>query len=426
MKKLLDRLKSTGFFHIFSSQVLNKIVAFCSAIFIVRLLSQTDYGVYSAANNTLNIFLLFSGLGTTAAILQYGSESYQDPAKKGAYIRFGVKVGVGFNILLCAAMALWALFGPLGIQASKPFLLMLCLMPMLYYLGDAVAMCLRVDLLNKEYSLYNSLNTVLVFVATMAGALIGGISGVISLRYVAYLAAILITAYLGRKAFALPKGKSLTKAEKGDFLKIAVISTANNGISQMLYLIDVFLIGMIVKDAEILGSYNAAMQIPNALTFIPLAVMIYVYPYFARHNQDMDWVRRHYKKLLGYSALLNGVISLLLFVCAPLIIRILYGEKYMDSLHVFRILSIGYFFAAVFRIPSGNILVTLKRLRVNLIVSIASGVLNVALDAWFIYLWGSTGAAVATVSIYVFSGLCSTGYLLWLLYGKKKKRGTFS
>ena len=81
---------------------------------------------------------------------------------------------------------------------------------------------------------------------------------------------------------------------------------------------------------------------------------------------------------------LNLVISVLLFAFAPVIIRLLYGEQYMDSVYIFRILSINYFFSGTFRIISGNLLVTQRKLKFNFFVALVSGTINAIADYFFV------------------------------------------
>ena len=419
MKEILARLRKTGFFHICSSQVINNVIAFCSSIFITRLLTKADYGVYSAANNTVSIFMLLNGLGTISAMLQYGSEAYQNVDKKNAFLKYGFKIGSLFNALTTVAIVLYALFYPLAMPETQPYLIMLSFMPAISYITNVITTVLRIDLRNKAYSFFNTGSTALVLVATIAGAAFFGVTGVIALRYIAYILAYFVILLASKNILAFLKEKDgLSKTEKKSFMKLSVISAVNNGISQMLYLLDVFLIELIIRDSSILASYKTATLIPTACGFIPMAVVTYIYPYFARRCEDIDWIQKKYRVVLKYMLIGNAAISVLLFLFAPLIVWLFFGEQYSDSVPVFRVLAIGYFFSATFRVLSGNILVMLKKLKFNLYVSLASGLLNIVLDIWFIQIWGSMGAAIATVAIYVFSGLCSTVYLNYYL--KKK------
>lgn len=54
MENLRNKLFKTGFFHIFGSSVINKIVTFASGIILVRILSKEEYGVYTYAENLLS------------------------------------------------------------------------------------------------------------------------------------------------------------------------------------------------------------------------------------------------------------------------------------------------------------------------------------------------------------------------------------
>ncbi len=74
IRSKIKKLYEAGFFHIFSSNVINKILLFCNGIFIVRVLSKESFGVYSYSQNLLSIFLLFSGLGINNGLLQFASK----------------------------------------------------------------------------------------------------------------------------------------------------------------------------------------------------------------------------------------------------------------------------------------------------------------------------------------------------------------
>ena len=97
---------------------------------------------------------------------------------------------------------------------------------------------------------------------------------------------------------------------------------------------------------------------------------------------------------------------------APLIVRILYGTQYLDSVPVFRVLALSYFFSGTFRTISGNLLVTQRKLRFNLFVAVISSAVNIVADYYFIQWWGSMGAAYATVLVIMITSIMSTAYLI--------------
>ena len=200
--------------------------------------------------------------------------------------------------------------------------------------------------------------------------------------------------------------------EKRTLLSISVVSMCNNGLSQLMYLLDVFVLGVVAANENILASYKVATTIPAALSFIPVSIITYIYPYFAEHRKDGKWCLERYKQVLKGVAMMNFLISTILFVLAPFIIHIMYGKEYLDAVPVFRILSMNYFFSGTFRVISGNLLVTQRKLKFNLFVALVSGIINALSDFYFIQWWGSIGAAVATILVVFVSGVMSTIYLI--------------
>ncbi|WP_308539927.1 oligosaccharide flippase family protein [uncultured Murdochiella sp.] len=435
MRKAIKKLASTGFLHIFSSEVLNKIIVSCSGIIVVNFLSKELYGVYSYAMNILSTFLIFSGFGASSALIQLGSENLNDIEKKEKFAKFSYRFGMIVNFGMFFAILLFCQFFSFPIPEAKKVLLLLSCMPLVYFTVETIQIYFRIHLYNKWFSY---LSTGIAFansVMLILGALSNQLTVLVGLRYVGYFLVIFATVALTRPPFLFPDnsfscGKEkrkeqeergellLTKAEKKDFFSIGFVALFNNSVSSLLYIIDGWLIGSIIADSTVLADYHTATLIPFAMTFVPSAIITYVYPYVASHHEDIPWLKKNVTKLYGIMAVVNGVISLGLYFFAPWIFAILFSG-YTDAIPIFRVLSIGFFFSGTFRILSGNVLVMLHRLKVNSVVAVISGVLNVILDYFWIKQYGSIGAAYATTAIYIISGLLSTAYVAYYIYRRR-------
>lgn len=410
---MLKKLFNTGFFHVFGTSVINKIISFCSGIFLVRLLSKGEFGLYSYVSNIIAIFLLFNGLGTTSGMLQFGSENYKkNPQITHSYFKFGATLGIAFNLFLIIFIVFFVNNFELSIFGANKLLLLMAALPLLAYIYSLIEIYFRVSLKNKNFAYLNSLNTILLFTLSIIGALLYNVYGVVIFRYIAFLITIIIGAKLSNVLIKLFKSDyKLNKLEKKNFLNFSLIATFNNAIAQLLYVIDIFLIGLLIAKPDVIASYKTATLIPFALNFIPMSIVTYIYPYFARNNNDKQWIRKNYIKLIKYLGLLNIFISVSLYILAPIIIKYIFGAQYMDSVTTFRILAIGYFFAGTFRIITGNILVMIKKVKFNFYLSIFTGVLNIVLDIILIKIYGSEGAAITTVIVFLFTSIISTVYL---------------
>jgi len=415
LSTILNRFKfavEKGFLYIFGSRIINRIVRFATSVVIIRLLSKETFGSYSYAMNILDFFLLLSGLGVVSSILQFCSEK-KALKDKLPYLKYGFEIGFSFNLLLALSIIVFTRVFELPVKGSSDILLYLSLIPAFTVFFEIMGAFFRSNLQNKEFSYLGISNIFVYFLGTVIGGYLFKVYGIIAGRYIALIIAILIGFKFLRKEVAALKDTYLPiKKEKIEFLKYSIVVTLTNSISQILFLLDIFLIGIIIKEEAVVASYRTATLIPFALTFIPKSVMTFAYPYFAQNMKNKNKIKRYFLEMQRYLVILNLAISLILIIFAPLIIKILFGSQYLDSVISFRILSLGYFFAGSFRIPAGNVLASIRKVKINLYNSIASGILNILLDIVLIIKYGSVGAAIATTSIFLVSSIISNGYLL--------------
>ena len=414
MGQIIKKIKfgyKTGFFHIFSSNILNKIMVFAGGIFLVRILNKQDFGLYSYSQNLLEIFLLINGFGITEGLLQYGSKT-RKRIKKEKYVKYSLKIGLLSNIFIFLLLILFLIFGKLKIYEAKKILLMMSLLPIFNTFFSIIQIKLRIELKNREMAKISNVNTFLNILGMLIGAYFYGLYGLIIGKYVGIILSIFYSfRYIKYTFIRWKKIEALSQEKKKDIQKFSFIALINNSISQILYIIDIFLIGYLIADKLILASYKIATLIPVALNFIPLSVMIYIYPYFAQNSNDIKWVRENYTNLLKYSFFINIFISFILVLFSKTIIRFVFGENYLDAQLPFVILSVGYFFSATLRIPSGNIINAIGKIKFNFYNTLISGIVNIILDIYLIKKIGSVGASYATLLVFIISGIIGNIFL---------------
>ena len=404
------KLFSTGFFHIFGSNVINKILSFASGILLARILTKSEYGVYSYANTLMGFFLLVSGFGMVSGLLQVGSEQKQEEKRLGLY-RFACRFGFAYNLLLAAVILFVALVIPLPIAGSGKILALMCLYPMATLMRDLKTALLRAQMRNQDFSYANTFSTAAMVLLSCTLALLLRAEGLVLGQY---LACVLTILFIGKKCgIRISFRKSgVDTATKRDLLGVCSISVLNDGLSELMYLLDVFILGLAVPDETVIASYKVATTIPTALVFIPLSVITYVYPYFARNRTDKAWLTKNYRRLVLSMGALNLLVGGGLILLAPWLIGLVFGKVYLDSVAPFQILCASYIISGTFRILSGNLLVTQRKLKFNLFVAVLSSATNTVLNVFLIQAWGSIGAALATLITVLLTSVLSTAYLI--------------
>lgn len=406
--KTITGLFKTGFFHIVGAGSLNKILMALLSIILVRVLTKEDYGAYAYAFNIVNFFVVFNGLGVVSAILQICSESYNDKKSSDSFFSYGYKSGLVVDCLMAGAILLVAYCAPLAIRGSNTLLALYCVYPLFVLLYEIKLTYLRVNLKNREYAFATNIQTVLLVSLSVFGACIFQATGLIVGQEIAFLAAY-IYLYIKYPSCRTER-KSLSRSEKGDFWSIASISAFNNGVSQALTLVGTFLVGLLLTSNQLVASYQAATLVPFGLLFIPSAVMTYCYPYFARNKNDRRWTLVSYVKVIAGSSACMIVVTVLVIAFADYIVSFLFGEQYLDIVPTLRILMIGFFATASLRMPTGNLLVTQRRLLFNALNGVLSIAVCIVSSLCFIPAYGLMGAAIAYDITMLFGAMLNVPY----------------
>lgn len=399
-----------GFLHIFGANTLAKLFFMLSSILLVRVLDVEVYGFWSYAFNIFTLLTLLQGAGTSIGILQFCSKEQEDNKARKLF-SYGNQLSLWANLVIFCLSLIFLFLYDFKIPNTNKIVAILA--SSLFFLGlsENYKNYFRATLRNREFSysvlffaIYRSTSLlVLGYFFSLTGLIISQVS--------TYLLDYLYCRLLDKeKTGKLPK---LASTVKNDFMKFSLISLGNNLISRLLYLIDTFLVGQILASSLLVAHYKTATLLPSHLIFIPQSVILFAYPYIRKNAQDKKYVKDKYLAIVGRLALVNFLITAFLFILAPLVVELLFSTKYLESIPALRILLIGFFFAGTFRIPAGNFIAAIHKIKVNVVITSISGILNILLDYIFIIKYGIIGAAYATSLVFILNSLMSNGYLIY-------------
>ena len=422
MKTILLRLKDLlkdGFFHILGSSFINKGIAFLSNILLVRVLSKSDYGVFTGAFNTFFIIYLFSGFGITSGVLFFCSKDIEREKKK-PYYSYALWFGLISEILLSAILVVYGAIGNVGIEETREYIISLAGLPFVVFLFDYCSVILRAERNNKKYSLLLNIHSVLYAFLAIIGAVLYGITGTIIGRYLSYIIAGMIGYIYIKEYIDIGHPGKLTKQDRLDITKYSAKAGITSALNVILYRIDVAVIAVVVADAALLASYKTGTAIPENLSFIPQCMMVYYVPLFVKNLGNPQWIKKKTKEIYLFVGGVSVALGLITFIFAPTFIRILWGEAYLDAVPCMRVLSVSFVILSTFRMTSTNILLSLKKAGYTMFVSIITGLANIGLDVLLTVKYGSMGAAYATLLVTILAALLSFPYVLYIVYSGKK------
>lgn len=399
-------LSKTGFFHIFFSSTLNRALAVALSFVLVRILTKDAYGVYAYAFNIVSFFVVINGLGIPSSILQICSELFKDSKLANLVYAYAYRSSIFVDLGIGLLIILIGIFVPLEVKGSNHLLILYAAYPLALLLFDIKSMRLRVLLMNKEYALATNMQSLLLTVLTVCGALFAGPEGLILGQTLSCLIAYVLLCW--KFPFKVHRNITLSSPMKKEFWGISCISALNNGLSQMLTLTGTFFVGQFLSDGSLVASYQVATLIPYGLLFVPGAIVTYAYPYFARHHDDRTWTLRNYLRITIGSIFLMGIITAVFVALAEPIVWLLFGDQYLSSVPIMQLLLIGFFITATFGRPVGNLLLTQRKFTTNTIVGIITIIVNVIASILLIPTMGMAGAALTYIISMATSASIST------------------
>ena len=419
IKQLIEKIRSfgkEGLFHIFGSKMVAQVGGLISSVIVIRHLEKVDYGSYVDAVNLYSYPAVFMGLGMTNVIIQYCSEKVTD-ARRNAIYRHALLGGNAANILVAlvtAALAFWQYRN--GENQTAFYMLLMCGLPFINYADSYAQTVLRVKGKNQVFANANTIYSIVLLVGNIALTKLFNVPGLVYSRYVAYfVATVICMRALWQERFfgkVMSTKERLEAPDRRQINNYAFICAITNFTSTVLTLLDVTCLDMVMHDPTVLADYHVAAVIPNACAFVPSCLMVFFYPKLVAAISDGKEAGRKYLfQLAKIYALVNGVVCLGIAVCAPVLIWIVYGEKYMNVIGLMQILNLNYLASCV-RNLMGNTIAAIKKVKINLLFAVISGVLNIVLNLLLIPWLGAPGAAIATLIVTLTVAVMDCTYVL--------------
>lgn len=160
------------------------------------------------------------------------------------------------------------------------------------------------------------------------------------------------------------------------------------------------------------GVYASAISVSEGLTFFAAAVATASYEQIgALPGRESALLTA---RAVRHASLVSWIGALLLFLGAPIVVRVLYGSRYDGAVTPLRILVVGAAAGIPWSLLANYFIVQRGRPAVVLWLTIAASAMNAAGGAVLIAAFGYTGAALAsTVSSIVVTGTIVVLFLRW-------------
>lgn len=420
----MSTLKQNGAFHVIFGSFLNKFVSFFGSIFIVRLLSKNDYGILSYYENLIGYFIIFAGFGLSNGLSRY--LVICNNLKDGkACMKHAIEKGNIWNIVLVICCCFFCFYFPHPESFSGQTLICFCLaftIPFIFIENSCLS-ALRAMFDYRRFAYLSLLTSTLLILSKILGAYFGGVQSVGISWLVMHFICAVASLYIVYSCHYSKIGQG--KLEKSFYKKMDHYSFQMmliDGLWTLFMLNDVFLLGQITGDNAAVAEYRVAYVIPANLQILTASIGVFIAPYFTKHDVDNDktWIRNNCLLALAISIIVMGLASIVCFFLAEKLIVFLYGQTYLSSVPIMKVLLLASFINNGIRQVLANILSSIGKQKFNLIIALVGIVLQIVLDLLLVPEFGSVGLAWSSVFVYCFMGISILIYSLYTLVIKTR------
>lgn len=380
---------------------------------LARLLTPNDFGVVAIATVIITFFNLFTEMGIAPAIIQHKSLTENE---RSSIFSFTVWTGIGISILFFAAS--WLIADYYKSDILRP----LCqLLSIDLFFASATIVPGSMFYRNKEFK-FIAIRSFVIQIASGAGAVIAAFcgAGLYALIINPILSAILIFAIsYQRYPQRLRLTLGLTAIRK--IFSYSAYQFLFNVINYFSRNLDKLLIGKYMSMSA-LGYYEKSyrlMMLP--LQNITQVITPVMHPILSDYQNDKEQLATSYERIVRFLTFIGLPISVLLFFTAHEVTLIIFGDQWLPSVPVFRILSLSVGVQIILS-SSGSIFQAAGDTRSLFICGLFSSTLNVAGILFGIFYFG-TLTAVATCIVITFTINFVQCY--WMMYQVTLRRSAW-
>ena len=380
----------SGVFYTAIAKYSGIIISLVVAGILARLLSPDDFGIVAIATVIISFFAIFTDMGLSPAIIQNKALTQDDLTNIYSFTFW-----TGIAVALLFFIASW----PISAYYDSPILRTLCqLLSINLFFASVNIVPGALFYKNKEFK-FIAIRSFVIQITAGTGAVIAALSG-------AGLYALLITPIVSsiliyiisfhRYPQHLRMTLGLSSIRK--IFSYSVYQFLFNVICYFSRNLDKLLIGKHMGMSD-LGYYEKSyrlMMLP--LQNITQVVTPVMHPIFSDFQNDKGKLLSSYERIVRFLAFIGLPLSVLLFFTAEEVTLIIFGDQWMPSVPVFRILSLSVGIQIILS-SSGSIFQAAGDTRSLFVCGVFSSAFNVAGILLGIFHFGTLTAVASCIVV---------------------------
>lgn len=412
---LFLKLKEKGFFHLIISNYSVQFIVFGSSLLVAKIMSPTDVGIIKTIETFANMAIVFGGGGVIFAILKVIPE-HKDSAVRRFSLIFSLKYATVFSL---AVFVFFNLLGYLGLISQDENLVYWFQQYSFIIVPSVITM-----LLIRYYQAidqFKRISTVILYLKLLSAVFVLSFTYFYFIR--GYVLSMVITTVIATLILLFDLRKELvekTISERQLEIRKKIIGLSKTAfiaqVIDQLKLQSGFLIAnFVILDREIFGYYAFALILIQGINIVASSVQQFIIPKMSETSRDLGLF---FQKFRLFEKRFN-LIAVIIFIGAqlflPLLVFLLFGDKYDGAMLILRIMLVGWLIEALYALK-GVIFISLGKMKYISYASLTIFLVSVPVIYYLNLKYDAVGAALA----YVFQSLVALAVLNYYVHKLSK------
>ena len=380
----------------------SRLLSLLASWIALQFIDNTALGIVLFSYNIILFLLPISGLGLSQSLIRFSALS-KDAEDRNSIFLYVLKYGLLSSIGMILLVIISSLFITFDFKDGHFYMIFLSFLIIPNFLLEIIKGQLRLNHDNKNFA-YSDFLYSIIFVLSITVL-------TYYLKEIGYIIALLITPLL-TSLFFIKKLKVNVKKIKRipelnfAFWKYGFFASLSNVITQLLFVIDILLIGYLIKDPEMITNYRYISLIPFSLLFLPRVFINTDFVTFTEKIYDKNYILEYIKSYMLLFLIISVSLIIGSYFFGSLVLRLL-DDSFAIYGSIFFILMVGISGILIFRGLFGNLLSSIGKANINYYIASGALLFNIISNYYLIPLYGIKGAAITSAILMWVTGVTS-------------------
>jgi O-antigen/teichoic acid export membrane protein len=387
---------------VFFATIISRLVSLLASWVALQFIDNSSLGVVLFSYNLILFLLPISGLGLPQSLIRFSALN-QNQEDRNSIFLYVLKYGFLSSLGMILLVIISSFFVPFQFEKTQFYVIILSFLILPSFLFEVIKAQLRLNHDNKNFA-YSEFLFSIIFITLIT-------SLTFYLKEIGYIISLLLAPIL-TSLFFVKKLKIRAKQIKKlpelnfSFWKYGFFASLSNVVTQLLFVIDILLIGYLTKDAEMVTNYKYISLIPFSLLFLPRVFINTDFVTFTEKIKDKKYIINYIKSYMLLFLLISILLIIVSYFFGSFILRLL-DAGFAEYHTTFFIMIVGVCGIFIFRGLFGNLLSAIGKADVNYYIALIALFLNLISNYYLIPELGIKGAAITSAILMWVTGVTS-------------------